>query len=49
VIQTYDDHRIAMAFSILGLRVPGIEIADAGCVAKKFPAFFDTLLGLAAP
>jgi 3-phosphoshikimate 1-carboxyvinyltransferase len=49
VIQTYDDHRIAMAFSVLGLRVPGVEIADAGCVAKTFPAFFDTLVGLAAP
>jgi 3-phosphoshikimate 1-carboxyvinyltransferase len=43
VIETYDDHRIAMAFSVLGLRVPGIEIADAGCVAKTFPKFFDTL------
>jgi 3-phosphoshikimate 1-carboxyvinyltransferase len=43
VIETYDDHRIAMAFSVLGLRVPGIEITDPGCVAKTFPAFFDTL------
>jgi 3-phosphoshikimate 1-carboxyvinyltransferase len=43
VIETYDDHRIAMAFSVLGLRVPGIEITDPGCVAKTFPKFFDTL------
>jgi 3-phosphoshikimate 1-carboxyvinyltransferase len=43
VVETYDDHRIAMAFSILGLRVPGIEIADPGCVAKTFPSFFETL------
>jgi 3-phosphoshikimate 1-carboxyvinyltransferase len=49
VVQTYDDHRIAMAFSVLGLRTPGIEIADPGCVAKTFPAFFDALLGLSAP
>ncbi len=43
VVQTYDDHRIAMAFSVLGLRVPGIEIDDPGCVAKTFPGFFDAL------
>jgi 3-phosphoshikimate 1-carboxyvinyltransferase len=43
VIETYDDHRIAMSFSVLGLRVPGIEIADPGCVAKTFPEFFDAL------
>jgi 3-phosphoshikimate 1-carboxyvinyltransferase len=45
-IRTYDDHRIAMAFSLLGLRVPGIEIADPGCVAKTFPGFFEALDGL---
>jgi len=49
VIETYDDHRIAMAFSVLGLRVPGVEIADPGCVAKTFPGFFDALVGLSAP
>jgi 3-phosphoshikimate 1-carboxyvinyltransferase len=43
VVHTYDDHRIAMAFSILGLRVPGVEIADPGCVAKTFPTFFEVL------
>ena len=43
VVQTYDDHRIAMAFSLLGLRVPGIAIADPQCVAKTFPEFFETL------
>jgi 3-phosphoshikimate 1-carboxyvinyltransferase len=42
-IQTYDDHRIAMAFSLIGLRVPGIEIENPGCVAKTFPNFFDML------
>jgi len=41
------DHRIAMAFSILGLRVPGIRILTPECVAKSFPAFFDILAGLA--
>jgi 3-phosphoshikimate 1-carboxyvinyltransferase len=43
VVQTYDDHRIAMAFSVLALCTPGIEIADPECVAKTFPRFFETL------
>ena len=42
-IATYDDHRIAMAFALVGLRVAGIEIADPGCVAKTFPDFFARL------
>lgn len=43
LIQTYDDHRIAMSFAITGLRAPGIAIANPGCVAKTFPEFFDVL------
>ena len=39
-IQTYDDHRMAMSFTLLGLRAPGIAIADPGCVAKTFPDYF---------
>jgi len=42
-IETYDDHRMAMSFALLGLRAPGIEIADPGCVAKTFPGYWDTL------
>jgi 3-phosphoshikimate 1-carboxyvinyltransferase len=42
-INTYDDHRIAMAFSLVGLRIPGIEIENPGCVSKTFPNFFDLL------
>ena len=42
-IQTYDDHRMAMSFALLGLRAPGISIADPGCVAKTFPDYFDVL------
>jgi len=42
-VQTYHDHRMAMSFALLGLRVPGIVITDAGCVAKTFPDFFSTL------
>ena len=39
-IETYHDHRMAMSFTLLGLRQPGIEIADPSCVAKTFPGFF---------
>ncbi|HSK24545.1 MAG TPA: 3-phosphoshikimate 1-carboxyvinyltransferase [Egicoccus sp.] len=46
VVQTYDDHRMAMSFALLGLRAPGIEIADPGCVAKTFPGYFTALEGL---
>ncbi|HET9441997.1 MAG TPA: 3-phosphoshikimate 1-carboxyvinyltransferase [Acidimicrobiales bacterium] len=42
-IETYDDHRMAMSFALLGLRVPGIEITDPGCVAKTYPGFFADL------
>jgi 3-phosphoshikimate 1-carboxyvinyltransferase len=42
-IETYDDHRMAMSFTLLGLRAPGIAIADPGCVAKTFPDFFDVI------
>jgi 3-phosphoshikimate 1-carboxyvinyltransferase len=45
-VRTYDDHRMAMSFALLGLRVPGIEIEDPGCVAKTFPGYWDTLDGL---
>ncbi len=40
-IRTYDDHRMAMSFALLGLRAPGITIADPACVAKTFPDFWD--------
>ena len=42
-VATYDDHRMAMSFSLLGLKVPGMAIANPGCVAKTFPNFFDVL------
>ncbi len=40
---TYDDHRMAMSFSLIGLKQPGIEIEDPGCVSKTYPRFFDDL------
>jgi 3-phosphoshikimate 1-carboxyvinyltransferase len=42
-VETYDDHRMAMSFALLGLRVPGIEIADPEVVAKTFPGYWDAL------
>jgi 3-phosphoshikimate 1-carboxyvinyltransferase len=42
-VRTYDDHRMAMSFALLGLRVPGITIEDPGCVAKTYPGFWDDL------
>jgi 3-phosphoshikimate 1-carboxyvinyltransferase len=49
VVETYDDHRMAMSFALLGLVAPGIAIADPGCVAKTFPAFWEALDSLRAP
>ncbi len=40
-IDTYDDHRMAMSFSLAGLRVPGVVIKDPGCVSKTWPKYFD--------
>ncbi|MFY7951043.1 MAG: 3-phosphoshikimate 1-carboxyvinyltransferase, partial [Armatimonadaceae bacterium] len=37
----YDDHRMAMAFALVGLNGAGVWIEDPGCVAKTFPAYFD--------
>jgi len=42
-IQTYNDHRMAMAFSLIGLRFDGVTIENPSCVSKTFPNFFDVL------
>ena len=47
-VRTMRDHRIAMAFSVLGLRVPGLELDDPQCVIKTCPGFHDLLAGLSA-
>jgi len=49
VINTYGDHRIAMAFAITGLRAPGVVVADPDCVAKTFPDFFERLDAFSRP
>jgi 3-phosphoshikimate 1-carboxyvinyltransferase len=46
VVDASGDHRVAMAFSILGLQVPGVAIKGAGAVAKTFPQFYDMLAEL---
>lgn len=48
-VRTYDDHRMAMSFALLGLVHPGIAIENPGCVAKTFPDFFDRLDALRRP
>jgi 3-phosphoshikimate 1-carboxyvinyltransferase len=45
-IDTYDDHRMAMAFAVLGTRIPGITIRNAECVSKTYPRFFEDLASL---
>jgi len=40
IIETYNDHRMAMAFAVLGLRVPGIQIRNPACVKKSYPEFW---------
>ena len=49
VVRTYDDHRIAMAFAVLGLRFAGIAIENPDCTAKTFPAFFTRFPATFAP
>lgn len=43
VVQTYDDHRMAMAFALIGLRIEGIGIANPMCCGKTFENYFDVL------
>lgn len=46
LIQTYDDHRMAMSLALVGLRSPGVTILDPGCVAKTFPDYWQVLRGM---
>lgn len=40
-IKTYDDHRMAMSFAVLGAKIPNIIIEDPSCVSKSFPEFWE--------
>tara|TARA_R110002111_G_scaffold247140_4_gene310152 strand:+ start:47620 stop:48960 length:1341 start_codon:yes stop_codon:yes gene_type:complete len=42
-IETYDDHRMAMSFALIGLKVPGIVISEPDCTIKTYPHFFTDL------
>lgn len=48
-IETYDDHRMAMSFALVGLNVPGIVIDDPDCTSKTYPHFFTDLEKLCGP
>ena len=51
VIHTYDDHRIAMCFSLAAFNHAAlpVRILDPQCVAKTFPDYFETLFGVVTP
>ena len=42
-IETFDDHRVAMAFTVMGLGCDGIEILNPGCCKKTFENYFVVL------
>ncbi len=46
ITQTYNDHRMAMAFSLIGLRVNNVTIENPSCVSKTFPNYFEVLESL---
>jgi 3-phosphoshikimate 1-carboxyvinyltransferase len=43
VVETYDDHRLAMGFGLMGLVVPGVRIASPEVVGKTFPDYFESM------
>jgi len=45
-IATYDDHRMAMSFSLVAVAGVPVRINDPRCVAKTFPEYFDVLAGI---
>jgi 3-phosphoshikimate 1-carboxyvinyltransferase len=49
VVDPHEDHRLAMAFAVAGLRIPGVAIEDPACVAKTWPGFFPALAEITTP
>jgi 3-phosphoshikimate 1-carboxyvinyltransferase len=47
-LRTHHDHRLAMAFGLLGLVVDGIEIEDPAVVSKSWPSYWDALAAIPA-
>lgn len=48
IVRSYSDHRMAMAFAVLGLARAGVQIENPACVAKTYPTFWDDLRALYA-
>ncbi len=48
-VRTYDDHRMAMAFALVGLRIAGVRIQNPSCVRKSFPGYFTRLRSILRP
>jgi 3-phosphoshikimate 1-carboxyvinyltransferase len=48
-IETYDDHRMAMSLSLVGLRQPGVIILEPECVSKTYPNFYEDLEKICRP
>ncbi len=46
---TYNDHRIAMALTLIGLRRPGVQVENPACVAKTYPGFWQSLATAVSP
>lgn len=46
VLDTYEDHRVAMALAVMGVAGAGVELRDPGCVSKTCPSFFELLAAL---
>ncbi len=42
-LETYHDHRMAMSFSLAGLRIPGVKILNPSCTSKTYPDYFADL------
>lgn len=45
-LETFEDHRVAMAFAVLGAAAEGVELLDPSCVSKTCPTFFEIIAGL---
>lgn len=48
LVDTYEDHRMAMGFSLIGLKAPGVTIDNPSCCRKTFENYFETLESVAA-
>jgi 3-phosphoshikimate 1-carboxyvinyltransferase len=48
VIETYDDHRMAMSLALVGLKQEGVVITNPGCVSKTYPNYFADLIDFLA-